>query len=390
MATEPGQDAADVAATDGDIDSWYREFPILDTWTYLDHATFGPLPSSHAQAATQAVTRMSTSRIGDIGATAALEELRADAANILRCGPDSVALLKATNEGVGLVAAGLDWRPGDEVVVYEREFSGTVAPWLSLQQQGVRVRVIADRGRARFDLADVAELLTPMTRVVCVSLVNSEHGFRAPVEEMARLCRPKGIWLVVDAVQAIGALDIAVAELGADIVAAHGYKFLLSGFGIAPVYCSQRALTELRVPLIGWKNAPFTLADADRDTALEESARKFESTLPSLSSISGMRASLRLLATVGMPTVQDRTLALVSQLADGLDAKGYQVISSRKESERSALLAARHSQIATTEVHEQLTESKIACAVRGGALRFSPHFYNQPSDIQRLLDALPC
>ncbi len=146
--------------------------------------------------------------------------------------PADIAVLNSTGHGTALVAQGLDWREGDEVITYAKEYPTLVLPWLQLRDRGVRVRFVEDRG-CRYEIDDVEALITSKTRVVALSLVNFAHGFRAPLEEIGTLCKDRDIWFVVDACQALGAVPVDVGELDADIVSAHAYKHLLGGFGVS-------------------------------------------------------------------------------------------------------------------------------------------------------------
>ena len=188
-----------------------------------------------------------------LGGTQLLESVRFQAATMFHSEPGRVALLKSTSEGLGLLAQGLDWRAGDEVIVYERDFLGCLAPFLPLEDIGVCVRLVPDLGRYRFDLDDLERLLTPRTRAVCLSVVNRATGMRAPVEAIGDVCRDRGLWYALDAAQALGVHRIVAPNLNTDIVAATATSSRLR-IGVAPTYCSERALAELRVPQIGWKN----------------------------------------------------------------------------------------------------------------------------------------
>jgi cysteine desulfurase / selenocysteine lyase len=366
---------------------WRNQFPILQSWTYFDHATFGPTPMTNVRASQDAARKMSELPIADIGGSASMEQLRGEGAGLLRCRPDNVALLKCTSEGIDLVAQGIDWRQGDEVLCYEKDFPGTLAPWTALQARGVVVRMVRDLDRSRFEVADVEALITDRTRVICFSLVNADHGFRAPAAEITALARPRGIWVAVDAVQAVGCLDIDVESLGADVVAAHGYKFLLSGFGVALVYCSPRAVAELNPPQIGWKNSPGAGPIGIPVTA--DGARRFESSVAAIPVVAGMRASIALLQSVGLANIEARVRAVVEEVAEAASAKGYRIRSSRLAGEGSAVLSIRHPSLATTSVHEALHEAHVACALRNDAIRIAPHFYNSAADVAKLVDALP-
>lgn len=364
------------------------ELPALGELTYLDHATQGLLPASHVRAATDVLERAARGALewGEGGGL--LADVRREAARLLHAAPDELALLRSTSEGLGLLAEGLDWRSGDEVVLYERDFVGCLAPFLHLQTRGVRVTWVADRGRHRFDLDDVAAALSNRTRAVCVSVVNRSHGMRAPIEALGELCRERGIWLALDAAQAMGVLDLDAPAIGADVVSAHGYKFLCSGFGLAPTYCSPRAIEELRAPLLGWKNAELDGAGGIA-VVPDREARRFEPTLSSMAGLAGMRASLRLLNDLDGPARELRAVELGTAVADGLVELGFDVLGARRPAEASTLVAARHPALDGARLVAALRERGVVLSDVDGAVRVSTHAFNTRDDVRRLLDALP-
>ncbi|HEY6875498.1 MAG TPA: aminotransferase class V-fold PLP-dependent enzyme [Candidatus Dormibacteraeota bacterium] len=376
-----------------DIDRLRREeFPITRHAIYFDHATLGPPPTRHVRAVTSLLERMSADGLDDLFAISeeGVDGVRSKAAALLNANPANVFFVRSTSHGVATVAEGLDWKDGDEVVLYELDHPAGVFPWLNLASRGVNVRFVKDRGRFAFDAADVAEALTPRTRVVCVSLVNFGHGSRAPVEEIADICRAREIWLVVDAVQALGAIRVDVAALGADLVVAHGYKFLLSGFGIGVAWCSDRALSELRVSQVGWNSVvnPFNV---DRMLAFEmtfpASAKRFEPSFQPLPQVFGLGATLDLFAEPD--ALEARTLSLTGRLIDGLLEKGYEVVGPQASHPRSAIVSiALRDADENARMERALRETGTRCAVRESRIRLSPHFYNTPSEIDSLLAAL--
>jgi selenocysteine lyase/cysteine desulfurase len=352
------------------------QFPITGQWAYLDHATFGPFPAVGVEAMAAVGRALSQDVLGRAISTAPLlRSVRERAARLLGCRAEQVALLRSTGEGVGLVAAGLDWRAGDEVIGYERDFPGALAPWRHLADDGVVLRLVAARADYTFSCDDVERLVTPRTRAVCLSLVQFGSGFRAPMADIARLCQQRGLWLVVDAAQAVGSLQVDAAALGADIVAAHAYKFLLAGFGLAVCYCSPRAISELRIPQVGWRSAP--------------GAARFEPSIPSLTNLAALDASLELLLRIGPAEIEARIGSLTSLIADGLQARGWQVVSPRGAGQTSALVSAVHPSLDLETVRRGLLAAHVVCAVREGLLRISPHVYNTPQDVERLLATLP-
>jgi len=375
--------------------AWLREheFPLTASWAYVNHAACGPLPASHVRAAQQLLTSSSTTRPPlslEEYATKG-DEVRTLAAALLACAPEDIALLTSTTEGLSLVPLGLDLRSGDEVVLYEREYPNLVYPWL--RRNGLRIRWVPDRG-SRFELDDLARLITSRTRVVSVSLVNFVTGFRAPVEEIGRICRERGIWFVVDAMQAAGAIPVSASEVGADVLAAGGYKHLLSGYAIALCYCSERARSELAVPMPGWVGTErFTRNDdvlAYEAASHSAAARRFEPSLPSVSGLFGAAKSLRLLVEADPRGIQQYVLGLLDDLVDELRNRGYVVHSSLDPRERSTLLSVSPpGPLDRIALEESLRERRVSIAVREGAIRISPHLYNTQADIDRLLEALP-
>jgi selenocysteine lyase/cysteine desulfurase len=360
------------------------EFPITENWTYFDHATYGPHPRAYVSAISEWAERLSTDVLG--ATSSRLEEVRASAATLVHAPVEQMALLRSTGEATNLVATGVDWEPGDEVILYELDFPSLIAPWLAA---GVTVRMVPDLGRNRFDLADFEQLITSRTRAISVSLVNNTTGFRAPVEALGRLCKDRGIWFTVDAVQAIGSLDVDAPALQADVVAAHSYKFLLSGFGQAVVYCSSRAIRELRVPHVGLRNLRSADALFESGLQLYDTARRFEPSVPNLVATLAMGASIDLLLEYGPDRIEAHNRRLCRLLTDGVVANGYQLITSQAEGESAGLVCCRPPDgTASDAVYERLQDAHIQCAIRGGNIRFAPHLYNTEEEVQRILAAL--
>jgi cysteine desulfurase / selenocysteine lyase len=365
------------------------EFPITHEWTYFDHATYGPHPRTYVETMSRAAEALAAQPLGST--SAGVEKVRSAAATLLHAPADQVALLRSTGEGTQLVATGVQWQPGDEVILYELDFPGLIAPWLALSDRGIRVRVVKDRGRNRFDVDDVEQLLSARTRAMSVSLVNNITGFRAPVEQLGELCRGRNIWFTVDAVQAVGSIDVDALSFGADVVVSASYKFLLSDFGQAVGYVSERALAELKVPHVGTRNLQMSGAGTLFETGLHmfPTARKFEPSNPNLPAVFAMRAAIELLLELGIERIESHNRQLCRQLSQGLEAKGYTLITSQRENESAGLVCAVHPTLSSQQIHADLEAEHILCAVRHGHLRFAPHVYNTAEEVEQILEALP-
>jgi selenocysteine lyase/cysteine desulfurase len=373
-----------------DVETLRRdEFPITAEWTYFDHATYGPHPRRYVETLARVADELSVHPLGNT--SAGLDGVRSVAATLLHSPVDQVALLRSTGEGTNLVATGVDWEPGDEVILYELDFPGLIAPWLGLADRGLHIRVVEDRGRNRFDVGDFEELLSARTRAVSVSLVNNVTGFRAPVEQLAALCLERNIWFTVDAVQALGAIDVDAPALGADVVVSASYKFLLSGFGQAVAYLSGRAIRELRAPHIGVRNMQMNPAGTLFDSGLNlfTTARKFEPSNPNLAAMFAMRSAIELLQELGIERTESHIRRLCMRLVEGLREKDYTLITSQRPSESAGLVCAVHPTIQSDRIQADLASRHILGAVRHGYLRFAPHAYNTENEVDRLLRALP-
>jgi cysteine desulfurase/selenocysteine lyase len=386
--------AADVTADFAAIRR--QEFPITESGSYLDNAARGPLPRSYTHVVGEFLREMSE-RMPARNSELLIEETRGRAARLLNCGAEEVALLATTSQGLNLVPGGLDWRAGDEVILYEMDHPTDIYAWLNLTDRGVTARFVKDRG-GRYEAEDVERLIGPRTRAVCLSLVNYGHGFRAPMEAIGEICRRRGIWLVVDAIMALGALRVDAPSLGADIIAAHGYKFLLSGFGVAVCYCSPRARRELRVAEVGYKgmervmdyarHLPNFQLLAGRPLDFTTAARRFEAGTQALAVVVGMKATLDLMLSVGVDAIENRIFGLVARLLEGLLAKGYQVAGSIRDGERSAIVSFTRPGMDVAEVSRGLRERRIHHHTLHQRIRLSPHFYNDPNDLEAAIACL--
>ncbi len=371
-----------------------EEFPVTAEKAWFNTATYGPLPASNVRAQHALLDGMmrgvSPPGLGHWWEGAA--EVRGKVGRFIGCDPADVALLRSTGDGIALVSLGLDWQPGDEVVLYDHEFPSGVYPFLALQRRGVRVRFVEDRGRCRFDAADVAAVMSDRTRVVCVSLVNCYHGFRAPVEQISELCRARGAWLLVDAVQAAGILPVSVASLGADLVTAHGYKSLCAGYGISFCCVSPRLRECLEVAAPGWKNiedAPFIDRQLDYNLRYAGSARRYEPSVQNLAGMYGLGASIDLFQSTGMELITDWVLGISRAVTEAAGAKGYRAASSASPEEMSGIVSVEVPGGDAAAVCAALAEQKVICAVRDGRLRISCHLFNDADDVERLAKALP-
>jgi len=365
-------------------------FPITQEYIYLNHAAVGPLSARAVQAMQKFLEE--ASREGGLKWPTWMREAertRARAAQLINARPHEIAFMRNTSDGLSAIANGLDWRPGDNVVSCNCEFPANIYPWMRLEQYGVQLRLAPERN-GRIEMDEVLSLVNERTRVVTVSFVQFINGFRMDLPTIGAFCRERDIVFVVDAIQGLGALSLDVQRDYVDALSADAHKFLLGPEGITVLFVSDRVLDRIQPTVVGWMSV-FRGFDNLLDYRLEyrDGAGRFEPGSLNSMGIHGLGASLDLFLEVGLDQIERHLLALTDHLAEGLRAKGYHVISSRRPGEASAIVCCTHDQYSAAELCQRLAEHRIIVAHRLERLRIAPHFYNTKEEIEALLEVLP-
>ncbi len=363
------------------------EFPVAQRHVYLNHAAISPWPE-RARAALRAfadgITEDGSLHYPDWQAKEA--ELRERLRALLNAAStEHVALVPNTSAGLSLVAAGLDWRPGDNVVITDSEFPSNRMPWQALADRGVEVREARCTPPGSVDCeASLLARVDGRTRVVSVSSVQFGTGLRLDLERVGRELAGTGTAFCVDAIQSLGAFPLDVQAIGADFVAADGHKWLLGPEGLGVFYCAPQWLERLRLHQWGWHMAdPFGDFDA-REWAPAASARRFEPGTPNTPAAFALAASLSLLQEAGIEAVAERVAARVGHLIEGLEAlPGAEILSPISPDRRAGILTVGFGE-RTDAVYRILRESNVQVLPRAGGIRFAPHFYNRFEELDRV------
>ncbi len=367
--------------------SAYRatEFPVTRTWAYLNHAAVSPLPNRVVEAM---VRFLEARRMGELGLEdqqPITEATRALAAQLLHATPEEVAFVGSTSDALNFAAQSLPLEPGDNVILCDMEFPANVYPWMNLQRKGVEVRIVPhDRGGLTPER--LAEHLDTRTRVVTVSSVEFLSGYRADLPALAQLAHEAGAAFVVDAIQSLGAVPMDVRACGIDILAANGAKWLMAPIGITVLYVRREWIERLQ-PVYAYYGAvvhpePYLAYD----WTLRADARRFEPSSPNVAGLYGLHAALSLLLEVGVERIYAHLLALTDRLIEGLQALGLEILTPRDREHRAGIVTCRTSDVRRDWA--RLKEARVLVAQREGYLRISPHFYNIPEEIDRLLEVL--
>jgi cysteine desulfurase/selenocysteine lyase len=258
-----------------------------------------------------------------------------------------------------------------------------------LRPFGVELRRVSARD-GRILVGDIIAATDERTRLVSISLVQFLNGFRIDLEELGNECRKRGVLLCVDAIQALGTMPFDVRSLPIDFLASGAHKWLLSPVGAAFFYCRNESLEHLHVTEAGHHSVAATEGKWIQDEIeLLPDAQRFEGGVPSFPVVAGMETALGLLLQIGLPAIAARIRTLTDQLIAGLRRQDYHIVTPLHEQERSAIVAFSPHPYDADVLRSKLQEAGIIVASRSGLIRVSPHFYNNPEDIGRLLANLP-
>lgn len=365
-------------------------FPILRELDFFNHAGVAPL-SGPAAAAMRAYADHAASRAYvDSGWYRTAVHVKALAARLIHArGPHEIAFVPNTSTGLALVARGIDWVPGDNVIITSVEYPANRYPWVDLHRQGVEVIEVAQSSDGRIDAAEVADAITDRTRLVSLSHVQYASGYRVDLKPISDMVHQVRGYLCVDAIQSVGVLPVDVQAMGIDFLAADGHKWMLGPEGCGIFYCHEDLAPLLHPGVVGWMNMVDAQNYGDYRYEFQPDARRFEPGSYNIAGILGLGASLDLLLDLGIDEVWRRVEALTTRLCDGLASRGYRIFSPRDQpGERSGIVAwlPKPGQDPKRLVGD-LERQGIILAVREGRLRASPHFYNTPEQIDRLLEA---
>ncbi len=363
-----------------------HEFPIRRNFVYFNHAAVAPLPRR-----TAAAIQAHLENVRDRGAAdwrawyTQIEAAREKAALFLGAAGREIAFLPSTSWGINLVAQAFEWKPGDNVVGDDMEFPTNHYPWTLLAKRGVEYRIAANRG-GKITAEDIAARIDTSTRIVAVSWVAFHNGWVYPLAEIGRLCRERGILLVIDAIQGLGALPIDVSKTAVDVLIADGHKWLLGPEASAIFYVAESAASRLPPPFLGWWNLKAQGDYLDYGGGFVTSARRYEPGSLPTAQIAGLSASLDLLLEAGMETVRARILKVVEVLRDGLRERGWTITT--PEPLASGILAAVPPGGGAWAMSKRLEQRGVIVSAREKAVRFSPHFFNHRAEVERVLAAI--
>jgi len=370
-----------------------RDFFDFGSTTYLDCAYHGPFPRVTSERIRQAIEmKQDPSRIVSRNFFELPERVRGRLAAIVGADPENIALTNSATQGIGTVAAGLRFDPGDEVVISDDNFPSNLFTWLHLGRLGVRVHLLKPIcGFLRPE--DVAPVLNHRTRVVALDWVSYTTGARIDLAAIGELVRRRGALFLVDGTQGVGALELSVPSLPVDVLVVAAYKWLLGPYSTGFFYLTPAVQARLDLPFVNWLTVRGS-EDFDRlpieQFTLSKTARVFD--VPATANflnLHGLDASLEYVQGAGVRTVREHCARLLDRLAEGLERRRFRLSAAARPECRSTILCFQARSLEETRrLFDKLRAREVALSLRQGMVRVSPYLYNDEADIDKLLSIL--
>jgi selenocysteine lyase/cysteine desulfurase len=372
------------------------DYPGAENWTYFDVSARGLISRGVRAAIDAYLDHRMTEGGNKEWMFSVVEETRGRFADLIGAARDEISITKNVSDSINAFAAALPWRPGDNVVVCQAlEHPANIFPWQNLaRQRGIVVKTVQpEAGRVPVD--QLTRAIDGNTRVVTVSTVSFAPGFIFPVVEMARLCRSRGVLLIVDAAQSVGVLHTDVTELGVDALVASTQKGLLALYGLGFLYV-RRDLAEILSP--AYLSRPGVRISAEHEAAagdvahydLAVAARRFDVGNFNYVGVIAVHRAMEEIASLGTRAIEARVCGLAQRLAEELSETGLPVFGGTGCRDRRHIVAIGHAlteehdatnDAMLLELHDHFMAARIRHTIRCGMLRLSLHLYNNEDDV---------
>jgi selenocysteine lyase/cysteine desulfurase len=364
-----------------------REFPVCDGKVFLAHAGVCPLPRRVVDAMKQYIEACAHEHQENVLPDEVIGETRALAAQLIEAGEGEIAFVGSTSMGLAMVAAGLPWERGDNVVCYRDDYPANVYPWMDLERRGVEARFVEATPLGNVTVEDVERVVDKKTRLVSLASVHFQTGWRLDVDRIGRFLRERGILFCLDGIQSFGALRTSMKFV--DFAAADAHKWLLGPLGTAIFYVRREHFERFHPPLVGWNSASSPNFITQESLAFRRDARRYEPGSLNLAGIVGLRAALQLIHECGIEIIEARVLALAERaITSGVKA-GFTVLGAAKGKGLSGIVSLMAEGRDVAKLHARLEAVQVVTSLRycrdgKQCLRLSPHFYNHEDEIAKL------
>lgn len=363
-------------------------FAVTQEYRYLNHAATGVLPRPTREALHGFIDAQATGGIARVFPyERRMPAYRETIARFIGAQPGTIAVLRNTGDGANALAGGFPWHSGDAVLLPDNEFPANVEPWLVLRRRGVDVQLLAS-SRERMTPDVLRRRMTDRTKIVAVSWVSFDDGYRHDLSALAEIAHERGAILCVDAIQGLGAFAMDVQAMGVDALYCGGAKWLMALQGVSFLYVAPALLDRLTVATPGWRSVADMWAFYDHDQPPAPDATRFEGGTPNFIGALSLAESIDVLESAGTKRIGEHVAALTDRLVDGLQSAGAVVMTQRGPSISSGIVTFRVPGADPVQIGKTLQREGIVTTYRPSGIRVAPHGYNTTAEIDALVEAL--
>jgi len=369
-----------------------HEFPVATSKVFLGHAGDCPLPRRVGEAIADYARKCTTGDQEEFLWPGVMTTAREKVSGLLNCQPDEVAFVGPTSLGLSLIASGLKFRRGDNILIYFDDYPSNVYPWLALAEKGVEVRLMNIRELGVIRPMDVIGQVDENTRLVSLASCHFISGYRIDHAAIGKFLRERNILFCLDAIQTVGAFPTTVEYV--DLLAADAHKWLLGPCAAGMLYVCKEVQQFINPPVYGWHNVRCPDFVAQEQLNWRSGSKKFEVGTQNLLGLVGLMAAMDLIAEVGVDNIAAELLRKRAKLVPALRAKGYTVVQGDVPAENASGIVSFHKPgTDLPALHQKLVENGVVGSLRADRkgqkyIRFSPHFYNSDAELDRALALL--
>lgn len=362
------------------------EFAVTERYVYLNHAAVGVLPESSRTALARLLEEHGQAGVlGTYPYDERMPEFRERIGRFIGARGSEIATVGSTSAGANVVAQGIDWRAGDEVLLCDNEFPANAVPWLALRRRGVRVRLLPT-GDERLTADRLRRELRPETRAVTVSWVSYADGYRHDLAALSDVAHAAGALLCVDAIQGLGALRLDVRDSGIDTLYAGAGKWMLGVHGVGLLYVREPLIERFDLVMPGWRSMLDMWDFHAYEQPYAPQAMRFEGGTPNIVGTLSLVESVDLFERSGPQAIERHVLELTDYLCERLSRVGANVVTPRGPGISSGIVTFSLPGRDSIELGRTLQRAGIVTTYRSTGVRVAPHGYNTTEEVDRLVD----
>lgn len=363
-------------------------FPYLkNEIIYFNHAATGPISILVKKRLLDLLDEKTDKSSDDYNSFIKIaDETRSLLSEFINCSPGRIAFVDNTSNGLNIIANSIHWKKGDRVLLNDVEFPANVYPFLNLKRFGVEIDFVkSENGYVTAD--QVIDSVKPGTKLISVSFVQFLSGYKIDLEKLGKYCRANNIIFCVDAIQGVGAVNIDVQKFKIDFLSCGTQKWLFGMQGLAFIYVDETFQTKITPANIGWLSIKDAWNLLDYKMDLKTSARVFEGGTLNAFGIYAFNASLNMLHNFGFDKIENEVISNTKYFIKKLNDIGINcLLSNCSENELAGIVTIKTGN--PDIIFKELGKKRIICSLRENLIRFSPHFYNNFQEIDKVVDEL--